>query len=432
MITLESIFSYSNLYQAKGQVIANRGAAGTDGLTVDDIEPRFKAHPHKLTSEIKEGTYQFQPIKRVYIPKHDGKMRPLGIPSVIDRIVHQAIAIALSEEYDSTFSSGSYGFRPNKSGHEAVKAMTAFMNMGYTYVIDLDLKSFFDTVNHEHLLRLLARHIQDRRVLKLINQILKTKIVDGEEIIKPRQGLTQGAPCSPILANILLDLLDKELEKRGHKFCRYADDVVILCKSQTAAERTYASISKFIEGKLHLTINQEKTQVGQINPDMKLLGFGFYKTSPKDGKEGEYRPIVHKKAKDNLRNKLRDMLNKKCPNGIEDTKEQFNQYMMGWAHYFSLGITAHNMEKTESWIRHKIRAIYLKAWKRNGTIDREFKALGTNSRKMCCTIANSSLGIWAKSQFANHVITKEVIHSIWGWKSIHEIVISKAWIALGY
>ncbi len=175
MITLESIFSYSNLYQAKGQVIANRGAAGTDGLTVDDIEPWFKAHPHKLTSEIKEGTYQFQPIKRVYIPKHDGKMRPLGIPSVIDRIVHQAIAIALSEEYDSTFSSGSYGFRPNKSGHEAVKAMTAFLNTGYTYVIDLDLKSFFDTVNHEHLLRLLARRIQDRRVLKLINQILKTK-----------------------------------------------------------------------------------------------------------------------------------------------------------------------------------------------------------------------------------------------------------------
>lgn len=432
MVTMESIFSYKNLLLATEQVIANKGAAGTDGLTVDDIKPWFRAHPHKLTKEIMEGTYQFQPIKRVYIPKSDGKQRPLGIPSVIDRVVQQAIAITLSEEYDRTFSSGSYGFRPNKSGHDAVKAVTAYLNMGYTYVIDLDLKSFFDTVNHAYLLRLLARRIKDCRVLKLINRILKTKIVDGEEIIKPRQGLTQGAPCSPILANILLDLLDKELERRGHKFCRYADDVVILCKSQTAAERTYVSISKFIEGELHLTINREKTQVGRLNADMKYLGFGFYKTNPKDGKNGEYRPTVHKKAKKNLRDKLRGMLNKKCPEGIEETREQFNQYMMGWAHYFALGINGSNMKDTEAWIRHKIRAIYLKAWKRNGTIDRELRSLKTNSRNQCFTVANCSLGIWAKAALANYVITKEIIHSMWGWKSIQDIVKSKAWTALGY
>lgn len=430
MITLESIFSKENLKQALSQVIRNKGAPGIDGMTVDEIIPWIYAHPNQLTNEIMSESYRFSPIRRVYIPKADGKQRPLGIPSVIDRVVQQAIAIALNEMYDSSFSNGSYGFRQNKSAHDAVKTAAAFLNMGYTYVIDLDLKSFFDMVNHEFLLQVLSNRIKDKRVLKLINKILKTEIIDGMELIKPSKGLTQGAPCSPVLANIILDLLDKELEKRGHKFCRYADDVIIFCKSQRAAERTYESISMFIEKKLHLIINKEKTKVGHINSTMKFLGFGFAKLKVNGNRS--YRPIVHKKAKKDLRNNLRKILNKKCPKGIERTKEITNEFLMGWAHYFALGITISNMTKTESWIRHKIRAIYLKAWKRNSTKDENFRKLNTNSANICHTVANSSLGIWAKAKLANRTITKDIIHRQWGWMSITEIVKYKTWEILGY
>ena len=430
MITLESIFSTDNLKIAVSQVMQKKGAPGVDGLTTLDIIPWIKAHPHKLTNEIMNESYRFTPIRRVYIPKADGKLRPLGIPSVIDRVVQQALAIALSQEYDSTFSNGSFGFRPNRGAHDAIRTAVGFLNMGYSYVIDLDLKSFFDTVNHEFLLHLLAKRIKDKRVLRLVNKILKTEIIDKDEHIKPVQGLSQGAPCSPVLANIVLDLLDKELERRDHKFCRYADDVIILCKSERAAERTYASIAKFIEDKLHLTINKDKTNVGFINPSMKYLGFAFIKQKSQD--VGKYRPVVHSKAKKSLMDKLRPLLNKKCPKGIEATKEATNLLLMGWSHYFAIGITSSNMDSTESWIRRKIRVIYLKAWKRNGTKDENFRKLKTNSDKICRMVANSSLGIWAKARLSNQIITNKVIHEEWGWMSIKAIVEDKTWEMLGY
>ena len=211
MVTLEDIFSVQNLSRATKQVIENKGAPGMDKLTCDDIIPWFKAHPNQLTNAIKEGTYKPLPIKRVYIPKGDGKLRPLGIPSVIDRVVQQAICNSLSEEYDSSFSDSSFGFRPERSAHQAVNRACDILNDGYEYVIDLDLEKFFDTVNHSKMLQLLSERIKDGRVISLINKILRAKIIDGKEVTKPKMGLTQGAPCSPVLANILLDQLDKNL-----------------------------------------------------------------------------------------------------------------------------------------------------------------------------------------------------------------------------
>ena len=433
MITLEEIVSTSNLTLAKERVIENDGAPGIDSLTCDVLNDWFKEHSSELTSAILDGTYKPLPIRRVYIPKDNGEKRPLGIPSAADRIVQQAIAQVLSDKYNESFSESSFGFRPNIGAREAVNQVNKYLNEGYTFVVDLDLAKFFDTVNHSKILRLLSNKIKDGRVISLINKILTTKILDGNKSIKPRCGLTQGAPCSPVLANILLDLLDKELERRGHRFARYADDVIILCKSRRAAERTYESIKVFIEKKLLLKINSEKSKVGEITPSIKFLGFGFYKEKDTKEKKGKFRPIVHSKSKQRLVNTMRTKyLKKNTGRGIEEIRDATNLYLMGWTHYFVMGITKTNMNGIEGWIRRKIRALYLKYWKRNATREANFIKLKTSSREKCHIVAHSSLGIWAKAKHANYIITNKVIHEQWGWKSITGIAKSKAWIVLGY
>ena len=435
MITLEGIFSPDNLNLALRKVKDNKGAPGIDGLKVEDFPKWFYDHPFELTNAIMDGTYKPKPIKRVYIPKDNGDKRPLGIPCVLDRIVQQAIAQALTAEYDSKFSESSYGFRPNKSPIDAVNAAIEYLNDGYCFVVDLDLEKFFDTVSHSKILRLLSENIKDGRVISLISKILKTKIVDGNTVTKPKCGVTQGAPCSPILANILLDLLDKELERRGHKFCRFADDVIILCKSRKAALRTYESIKQFIEEKLLLKINEEKSSVQKINPKVKFLGFAFYyKRSKTNGKDTSgYIPVVHKKIKIRLHNTIKSkFLTRQLRCSIASTKLKLTLYLMGWAHFFARGITKTNMKRIEQWLRHRIRMTYIIAWKKNSTKESEFIKLKTASKKTCHIVANSSLGKWAKSLFANKVITNKVIHEQWGWPSIYKIVETKAWTILGY
>ena len=435
MITLEGIFSKDNLSIAMQKVKANKGAPGIDGLTCDDFPQWFFDHPKELTNAIMNGTYKPKPIKRVYIPKDNGEKRPLGIPCMVDRIVQQAIAIALSEEYDEGFSESSYGFRPCRGAHDAIKAITRYLNQGYCYVVDLDIAKFFDTVSHSKILRLLSERIKDGRVISIINRTLKAKIIDKGSVTSPKCGLTQGAPCSPVLANILLDLLDKELERRGHKFARYADDVIIVCKSKKAALRTFESIKKFIEETLLLKINEEKSKVSYISTGIKYLGFGFFKqiTRNQDKTKSRYKAIVHKKSKTRLHNKLKfEFLSRNLKRSLEDTKEALTVYLMGWSHYFALGITRTNMRRIEEWIRHKIRCMYLTCWKKNSTKEQEFNKLKTNSEEICHIVAHSSLGKWAKSLFANKIITNKVIYEKWKWPSIMRIVRAKAWTVLGY
>lgn len=299
-ITLEAILSRENLALALKRVEANKGAPGVDGMTTEELRGYIFDHPGELTSAILSGKYRPAPVKRVTIPKPEkGKFRNLGIPTVIDRLVQQAVAQKLSYSYDSTFSMSSFGFRPTRNAHDAIFKVMGEADQGNVWAVDMDLEKFFDTVNHSRLIRKLSERIKDGRVISLITRMLKSGVsVDGK-VEKSDVGLMQGGPLSPLLANIYLDELDKELERRGHRFVRYADDLVILCKSKRSAQRTLASVTRFIEGRMKLKVNETKTTVSYIALGVKFLGHGFYKT--KDG----FFPTVHPKSKERLKNALR-------------------------------------------------------------------------------------------------------------------------------
>lgn len=441
MIRLEDIISRENL-TAAFNALKPKSARGIDNMGPEDLRQWCKKNPNQITGSIINGSYKPLPVKRAYIPKDDGSLRPIGIGCVKDKLIQNAVAIQLEKLYEPTFSNSSFGFRPNRGAHDAVKLVQEYLNEGYVYAIDLDLKSFFDLVNRNVLKHTLMEKIEDERVLRLIQRILNVKVInDNGEVTRPEKGLVQGGTISPILANIMLDKLDKELERRGLRFARYADDCIILFKSQRAAERSYETLKKFIEKKLKLQINEDKTVIGRVNPKMKFLGFSLYyqpevkkEFDPLDISEpkGKWKIIVHKKSLFKFRMKARAHLNKKAPHGVEATKESFTKYLMGWAHYFSLGLNNSSMKKVMSWVRAKVRAIYLKQWKRNSTKYKELLKLKTNSKEQCWIVAHSSLGIWAKAHHANFIITKEVIHQRWGWPDLKTIVQFKSWKVLGY
>ena len=294
-ITLEAILEPSNLKEALKRVVANRGAPGIDGMEVGQLLDWIRNHPGQLTKAIKEGTYRPSPVKRVSTPKDEpGKFRDLGIPTVIDRLVQQATAQVLDWAYDRDFSDRSFGFRRNMRAHHALRVTAAEADQGYRWAVDMDLAKFFDTVNHSRLIRKLSLKIKDGRVISLIHKMLRSGVqINGET--KPTEiGLMQGGPLSPLLANIYLDELDKELEKRGHRFARYADDLICICKSRRAAERTLASLTRFVQDKMLLKVNQEKSHVSLVTSSRtKFLGYGFYFSRAK----GEVRLTIHKKSK---------------------------------------------------------------------------------------------------------------------------------------
>lgn len=393
MITLESILEKDNLSKAFRQVVSNKGTAGIDDMTVDELEPWIRAHPHELTNRIQSGKYRQHPVMRVYIPKDNGDMRPLGIPRVIDRLVQQAVAQELSREFEPRFSDNSYGFRPNRSAHDAIRKVVANANDGYEYVIDLDLAKFFDTVNHSKLLQVLSETIKDGRVISLIHKFLRAKIMDEGEVTTPTIGTPQGGPVSPVLANILLNELDRELDKRGHHFVRYADDMMIMCKSQRAAQRTYESISKFIEKKLFLNINKDKTKVCHLSEDVKFLGYTFIKRQLKDDETTKWHASVHRKSLSKLKVKIKALTDRRCPKGWSTTKTELNTVLRGWFNYFRLGIRKSLVTTIDGWTRRRIRQMYWKTWKRNSTRIKELEKLGINKDK-AYQWGNSSKSYW--------------------------------------
>ena len=271
MVTLEAILGYDNIKSAALAVRRNKGAAGVDGMQPSELIKWFYDHPYMLSESIRNGEYKPKPIKRVYIPKPNGEKRPLGISTVVDRTVQAAVANVLRDEYESQFSDNSHGFRPNRGSHTAINQALKYANEGYTYAVDLDLRKFFDTVNHSKMLQVLYKTVKDSRVMQLISRMLKVKVMEDGKCTKSQIGLPQGSAVSPVLANILLNELDQELDRRGHKFVRYADDMVILCKSQRAAERVLESVTRFIEDKLFLQVNKEKTHVSKLSPEVKFL-----------------------------------------------------------------------------------------------------------------------------------------------------------------
>lgn len=392
-ITLEAILSRENLTLALKRVEANKGAPGVDGMTTEELRKYIFEHPGELTSAILSGKYRPAPVKRVTIPKPEkGKYRNLGIPTVIDRLVQQAVAQKLSYSYDDTFSMSSFGFRPTRSAHDAIFKVMSEADQGYVWAVDMDLEKFFDTVNHSRLIRKLSTRIKDGRVISLITRMLKSGVWTQGKVEKSEVGLMQGGPLSPLLANIYLDELDKELEKRGHRFARYADDLVILCKSKRSAQRTLKSVTRFIEGRMKLKINETKTTVSHITRGVKFLGHGFYKT--KDG----YFPTVHPKSKERLKNALREILSRNRKQSIPVVKEMLNKKLRGWCEYFKFAKYEKWSKATDEWIRRRIRQLLWKTWKLVRTKYAALRKLGctheravqwANTRKSYWHIANS-------------------------------------------
>ena len=358
MELIDQILSQGNLKEAIKRVKANKGAAGIDKRTIYEIDDYFKKHQIEIKESIRAMKYKPQAVRRVYIPKTNGKKQPLGIPTVVDRVIQQAISQVLMKIYDSKFSNYSYGFRPHRSAHDAIKQVLEYLDEGYQWVIDLDIEKYFDTVNHDKLISILREQINDKTTLQLIRSFLKAGVME-DGLVKPNKlGVPQGGPLSPILSNIYLDKFDKELEQRGLRFVRYADDCNILVKSKMSADRVMKSVSSWLERKLFLKVNATKTKV--VRPmKSNFLGFTFFK----HGEEWQCKPGDDRKKK--LYEKIRLLLcrRKAAAQPLSLVFTKVNQVIRGWINYFRIGGMKVFLFKFGQWLRHKIRVIIIKQWK---------------------------------------------------------------------
>lgn len=388
---LERILSRENLLLALERVEKNKGSHGVDQMPVESLREYFVEHWHVLKDEILSGTYQPKPVRRVEIPKPNGGMRKLGIPTVIDRFLQQAIAQVLTQIYDPSFSHQSYGFRPNKRGHDAVRQARNYIKEGKRWVVDIDLEKFFDKVNHDRLMQKLSERITDRRVLQLIRRYLQAGVMERGLVQPNTEGTPQGGPLSPLLSNIVLDELDKELEARGLSFVRYADDCNIYVRSKRAGLRTMKNITKFVEGKLKLKVNQQKSAVDRPWK-RKFLGFSF--TSEKQSPKIR----IHKESIKRFKQRVRELTSRKHSIDMERRIERLNRYLVGWLGYYQLAETLTIFREMDSWIRRRLRMIRWKEWKRTKTKHANLMKLGidkwkawewANSRKAYWRISNS-------------------------------------------
>ena len=356
----------------------------------------------RIIQEIREGKYKPNPVRRVEIPKEiKGEFRKLGVPTVVDRVIQQAIAQELSPIYEEQFSENSFGFRPQKGAHGALRQCQKNVNDGYVYVVDMDLEKFFDTVCQSKLIEVLSRTIKDGRVISLIHKYLNAGVIANGMFERTEVGMPQGGPLSPLLSNVMLNELDKELERRGHRFVRYADDCMIFCKSRKSAERTLENIIPFIEGKLFLKVNRKKTKVAHISK-VKYLGYSFYRY------KGKCRFRVHPKSVAKMRNKIRELTDRN--KGISNAKQEKNyqDYVRGWVEYFRLADMKGLLERTDEWARRRIRAVYWKQWKKVKTKYRMLRALKLEHWK-AMELAMSRKKYWRMSIALGSVITNKII-----------------------
>ncbi|MBK5654006.1 MAG: group II intron reverse transcriptase/maturase, partial [Rhizobium sp.] len=387
---LEEILDNDNMNQAFKKVRSNKGAGGIDGMEVDELLQYIKENGQQLTQAIKDGKYRPNPVRRVEIPKEEkGKVRKLGIPTVIDRVVQQAIAQVLSPVFEKQFSDNSFGFRPKRSAHDAIRRCQKNVDEGYKYVVDMDLEKYFDTVNQSKLVEVLSRTIKDGRVISLIHKFLKAGVVVRHTFKETEVGVPQGGPLSPLLSNIMLNELDYELERRGHRFIRYADDMVIFCKSRKSANRTLENILPYIEGRLFLKVNRAKTVVDYVGK-IKFLGFTFYKY------KGLTRIRIHPKAIAKMKAKIKELTSRSNGWGNKQRVEVLGRYIMGWINYFKLSDMKELLKETDKWMRRRIRMIYWKQWKKIKTRFRELKRLGIDENK-AWQFANTRKGYWRTS-----------------------------------
>ncbi len=398
---LEMILSPINLNKAYKKVKSNKGSGGVDGLSVDDLLPYLLEHKESVVNAIIQGTYRPNPVRRVEIPKEPKKTRPLGIPTVVDRVIQQSIAQTLSPIYEPLFSANSFGFRPKRSAHDALKQCQKYISEGYKYCVDMDLEKFFDKVSHSKLIEVLSRTIKDGRVISLIHKYLNAGVVEKGVFAETEIGVPQGCPLSPLLSNIMLNELDKELEKRGHKFVRYADDCMILCKSKRAAERTLTNIVAFIENELFLKVNAEKTVVAHIK-DVKFLGYSFYIYRGK----GHLR--LHPKSIAKMKEKIKTLTSRSNGWGGERRKVALRQYITGWVNYFKLADMKKLLKVIDGWYRRRLRMVIWKQWKRIRTRCKNLVKLGITSLQ-AYMFSNTRKSYWrtAKSPILSTSVSNE-------------------------
>jgi len=353
---MEEVLRRENLMRAYKRVKSNKGAPGVDGMTVDELMPYCRKHWSEIKEQLLTETYEPRPVDRKEIPKADGKgTRMLGIPVVLDRLIQQAILQVLTPIYDPTFSENSHGFRPGRSTHDAILKSREYVNEGYTFVVDMDLEKFFDRVNHDVLMSRLARRIKDKRLLRLIRRYLQAGMMEGGVVSPREEGTPQGGPLSPLLSNILLDELDKELEARNHRFCRYADDFNVYVKSEAAGQRVMESLTKFLEKRLRLKVNRDKSAVGRPW-ERKFLGYSFTN-------EVKPRTRIAPKSLERLKQKLKPIWKRGRGQSLKMTIKQLNQIIVGWASYYRLSELIWPLKKLDSWIRRRIRCIIWRHWK---------------------------------------------------------------------
>jgi len=382
---MEEVCGRENCKQALKRVKANKGSAGVDGMTVQQLPEYLKQHWPVIREQLLSGTYEPQPVRRVEIPKPDGGVRKLGIPTVLDRFLQQAVMQVLQGKWDRTFSDHSYGFRPGRSAHQAVEQAQQYIAEGYRWVVDLDLEKFFDRVSHDKLMARIGTRISDRRMLKLIQSFLKAGVMEDGLVSPVDEGTPQGGPLSPLLSNIVLDEFDRELERRGLRFARYADDSNIYVRSRRAGERVMASISAFITTKLKLKVNQQKSAVARPW-ERKFLGFSF--TSNREPKRR-----IAPKAVLRFKERVRELTSRTRGVSIERMAEELAQYLKGWLGYFGKCQTPSVLQGLEEWTRRRLRSVIWKQWKRGTVRFAELRKRGVG-KELAAKTAGSAHGPW--------------------------------------
>lgn len=382
---MEEVCERENLQEALKRVRQNGGRPGIDGMTVEELPGYLKEHWPILRDQLLSGTYEPQPVRRVEIPKPDGGMRKLGIPTVLDRFVQQAVLQVLQGRWDQTFSEHSYGFRPNRAAHQAVAQAQQYIAAGHSWVVDLDLEKFFDRVNHDKLLGRVAKRVADKRLLKLLRAFLNAGVLENGLVSPTDEGTPQGGPLSPLLSNLVLDELDRELEQRGHRFVRYADDCNIYVRSERAGQRVMASVRNFITRKLKLKVNGEKSAVARPR-ERKFLGFSF--TS---GREPKRR--IAPQALKRFKERVRELTRRTRGVSIEEMVRQLSIYLVGWHNYFAFCETPSILQRLDQWTHRRLRCVVWKQWKRGRTRYAELRQRGVG-RDLAAQSAGSSHGPW--------------------------------------
>jgi len=369
---LTQALASANLVKAWKRVKANRGSAGVDGRTIAETAAYLKTHWPRIRDALLDGSYRPEPVRRVQIPKPGGGMRELGIPTVTDRLIQQALLQVLQPRIDPTFSEHSYGFRPGRRAHDAVLTAQRYVQDGYRVVVDVDLEKFFDRVNHDILMERLSRRIGDKAVLRLIRRYLSAGIMDGGVVMQRYEGTPQGGPLSPLLANVLLDEVDRALETRGHRFVRYADDCNVYVRSRQAGERVLDGLRRLYD-RLHLKVNEAKTAVAPAT-GRTFLGYELWRSAG-----DRIKCAVARKALDTYKQRLRQLTRRSGGRSLPEVVEWLRTYMPGWKAYFQLAQTPKVFRELDEWLRHRLRALQLKQWRRGTTIRRELMALGASA-----------------------------------------------------